>query len=222
MIFYEKQIQVALVDDHVSLRNSLAASVSRFKNCSVLFEADHGEHMKTFILKHYIPDIILLDIDMPVLDGFDSAIWLTKNYPQIKIVTLSMNVDEKSIVKMIRFGSKSFIDKASKLSLIEEAIHAVMLNNFFMPPNINDKLIRGMQTEKEELLKPEELTDTERRFLVHCCSELTYNQIAKLMFVSPRTAEDYRYNLYKKLKVSSRTGLTLYAIKTGLVKEPDL
>ena len=216
-----QKIQVALADDHKLVRSSMVKLVSSFNNCAVLFDAENGEQVVEQLKNHVIPDILLLDISMPVMDGFDTAIWVTKHFPQVKIIALTMNTDERSIVKMMRNGAKSFLSKNSEPAELRKAIETVYEKNFYLPEEISWKMVTGMQTEASLPILPSELTEKEKEFLVWVCTELHYEEIAKKMFISIRTVDDYRATMYEKLKVHSRTGMALYAIKNGIVDSVD-
>jgi len=216
------KIQVALADDHNLVRSSLVKLVSSFKNCSVLFDVENGEQVQEKLQNHIIPDILLLDISMPIMDGFQTALWATKNYPQVKIVALSMETDERSIVKMMRNGAKGFLSKNTEPAELLKAIETVMTKNFYLPEDISWSLVKGMQNEANQPVEPSELSDKEKEYLALVCTELTLDQIAKKMFISPRTGDDYRAILYDKLKVRSRMGMAIYAIKNGLVEQEFL
>ena len=214
------KIQVALADDHNLVRSSLVKLVSSFKNCTVLFDVENGELVKEKLQNHIIPDILLLDISMPIMDGFETALWATKNYPQVKIIALSMETDERSIVKMMRNGAKGFLSKNTEPTELLKAIETIMAKNFYLPEDISWSLVKGMQNEANQPVEPKELSDKEKEFLALVCTELHYEQIAKKMFISIRTVEDYKSTLYEKLKVRSRMGMAMYAIRNGLV-EPN-
>ena len=215
------KIHVALADDHKLVRSSIAKLVSTFKNCVVLFDAENGEQVQEQLKNHVIPDILLLDISMPVMDGFETALWATKHYPQVKIIALTMNTDERSIVKMMRNGAKGFLSKNTEPPELLKAIEIVMTKNFYLPEDISWKLVTGLQDEANQPAEPKDLSDKEREFLSLVCTELHYEQIAKKMFISVRTVDDYRATLYEKLKVRSRMGLAMYAIKNGIVDAVD-
>jgi len=211
------KIHVALADDHKLVRSSIAKLVSSFKNCTVLFDAENGEQVQEQLKNHVIPDILLLDISMPILDGFETALWITKHYPQVKIIALTMNTDERSIVKMMRNGAKGFLSKNTEPPELLKAIETVMTKNFYLPEDISWKLVTGLQDEVNQPAEPKDLSEKEREFLSLVCTEMHYEQIAKKMFISVRTVDDYRATLYEKLKVKSRMGMAMYAIKNGLV-----
>jgi len=215
------EIFIALADDHKLVRSSIAKMVSSFKNCSVLFDVENGEQVIEKFQNHIIPDILLLDISMPIMDGFETALWATKNYPQVKIIALSMETDERSIVKMMRNGAKGFLSKNTEPSELLKAIETVYTKSFYLPEDISWKLVTGLQDEANQPVEPKELNDKEKEFLALVCTELHYEQIAKKMFISIKTVDNYRTTLYEKLKVKSRMGMAIYAIKNDLVGDVE-
>ena len=127
-----KQIQVAIADDHTLLRKALGKLIGSFEDYAVLFEADNGKEIKNKIAQHVIPDLVLLDVNMPEMDGFETAAWLNKNYPKIKILALSMFSDEKTIIKMLRLGAKGYILKNIDPDELKNALDAVVKKNFYL------------------------------------------------------------------------------------------
>jgi two-component system, NarL family, invasion response regulator UvrY len=212
-----KQVQVAIADDHTLLRKALGKLINSFDNYMVLFEADNGKEIKNQIAQHIVPDLVLLDVNMPEMDGFETASWLNKNYPKIKILALSMFSDEKTIIKMLRMGAKGYILKNIDPDELKNALDSVMKKNFYLSEYISGKIISGLHKDVDRIEDPEPLTPREKDFLRLICSEITYKDIAAKMYVSPRTVDEYRNSLFEKLKVKSRVGLVMYAIRNGLV-----
>jgi two-component system, NarL family, invasion response regulator UvrY len=213
-----KKILVAVADDHSLLRNALARLISSFDNYQVIFEADNGKDVKEKLSKHVIPDIILLDVNMPESDGYETARWIYKNYPQVKVLALSMFSDEGTIIRMLRLGAKGYIMKNADPEELKLALDSVLKKDFYLSEYISGKIISGLH---KDIDMPEEsisLNEKEREFLRWVCTELTYKDIAGKMFVSPRTVDDYRNSLFEKLKVKTRIGLVLYAIRNGFVE----
>lgn len=213
-----KQIQVAIADDHTLLRKALGKLISSFDDYMVLFEADNGKEIKNKIAQHVVPDLVLLDVNMPEMDGFETASWLNKNYPKIKVLALSMFSDEKTIIKMLRLGAKGYILKNIDPDELKNALDSVMKKNFYLSDYISGKIISGLHKDVDRIDEPGPLTQREKDFLRLICTEITYKDIAAKMYVSPRTVDEYRNNLFEKLKVKSRVGLVMYAIRNGLVE----
>lgn len=211
-----KKIQVAVVDDHTLLRNALAKLIDSFDNFSVFFEAQNGEELKEKLRKNLIPEIILLDVNMPGMNGFETAEWLFENHPQIKVLALSMFSDETTIIRMLKAGAKGYIMKTAEPEELNLALISVMQKNFYLSDYISGKVVGGLNKNMELSDENVILTDKEVEFLKLTCSELSYKEIAEKMFVGIRRVEDYRNALFEKLKMRSRVGLVLYAIKKGI------
>ena len=213
-----KPIQVAIADDHTLLRKALAKLVASFDEYAVLFEADNGKEIKKKINEHLVPDLVLLDVNMPEMDGFETAAWLNKNYPKIKVLALSMFSDERTIIRMLRQGARGYVMKNIDPDELKRALDSVMKKNFYLSEEISGKIISGLHKDADRVEEPPSLTQREKDFLRLICSEITYKDIAAKMFVSPRTVDEYRNSLFEKLKVKSRVGLVMYAMKNGLVE----
>jgi DNA-binding NarL/FixJ family response regulator len=213
-----KKISIALVDDHTLFRKGLQGLIEMVDdNIDILFEADNGIDMQKKLMEDNLPDIILMDINMPEMDGFESVIWLNKNYPAIKVLVVSMVENEESIIRMLKLKVKGYLSKDVEPAELGDALNAIMSKGFYYTDFITGKLVHTLQNEHEkEALAV--LNEKEKKFIQLACSELTYNDIAGEMFVSPKTIDGYRNNLFEKLNVKSRVGLALYAVKHGLVK----
>jgi two-component system invasion response regulator UvrY len=213
-----KKIQVAVADDHTLLRSALARLIGSFENYTILFEAGNGQEVKDKLSKHIIPDVMLLDVNMPDIDGYETAKWIYKNFPQVKILALSMFSDENTIIRMLRLGAKGYIMKNAEPEELNEALDSVVKKDFYLSEFISGKIISGLHRNIDMPEEPVVLTEKEIEFLQLVCSELTYKDIAAKMYVSPRTVDDYRNSLFEKVKVKSRVGLVLFAIRNGLVE----
>ena len=210
---------IVLVDDHSLLRNGLAELV-KSQGHIVLFEADNGKNFLEKLDKKSLPDIVLMDINMPEMDGFETAQWIKANHPEIKILALSMYDNETSIIRMLKCGAKGYILKDSEPAELKAAIHALMDKGFYYSDLVSGKLmhaINNLDDDSDGLKSLVPLNDRETEFLKLACSELTYKEIADKMFVSPRTIDGYRDALFEKLNIKTRVGLVMYAIKNGIV-----
>jgi two-component system, NarL family, invasion response regulator UvrY len=174
--------------------------------------------MRPLIQQHGIPDIALVDVNMPEMDGFETTKWIHSNYPQIKILVLSMLSDERTIIRMVRLGAKGYLLKNAEPEELKEALDSVMSKDVYLPDLISGKLISGLHRDADRDEEAITLNEREREFLKWVCTELAYKDIAEKMNLSPRTIDDYRQNLFTKLKVHSRIGLALYAIRNGVAE----
>ena len=211
---------VAIVDDHVLLRNGLANLIRGLETYAVLFEANNGKDFIKQLQPRYLPDIVLLDINMPEMDGYETALWLKRNYPGIKILALSMYDNENSIIRMMKNCAKGYILKDIDPLEFRQALDSLMRKGFYYSELITGKLIHAVNQldEPEQMLKNLiSLNDREIEFLKLACTEMTYKEIAEKMYLSVRTIDGYRDALFEKLNVKSRVGLVLYAIKNSVV-----
>lgn len=210
---------IVLVDDHVLLRNGLAELV-KSQGHMVLFEADNGKDFTAKLDAKTLPDIVLMDINMPEMDGFETTQWLKKNHPEVHVLALSMYDNETSIIRMLKCGAKGYILKDSEPAELRAAIEALMNKGFYYSDLVSGKLmhaINKMDDDGDGLKSLVPLNERETDFLKYTCTELTYKEIADKMFVSPRTIDGYRDALFEKLHVKTRVGLVMYAIKNGIV-----
>jgi DNA-binding NarL/FixJ family response regulator len=213
---------LALVDDHTLFRKGLISLIEMVnKEYTILFEADNGIDLKEKLNPSRQPDVILMDINMPHMDGFASVQWLKDNFPLINILVVSMIEKEETIVRMLKLGVKGYICKDVEPKELGEALHAIMNKGFYYTDFITGKLVHSLQNGQDSSEKTEVwalMNDRERDFLQLACSEYTYNEIAGKMYLSPKTIDGYRNALFEKLHVKSRVGLALYAVKHGLVQ----
>ena len=210
---------IVLTDDHVLLRNGLAALVKNLGH-NVLFEADNGKDFINKLDKKNLPELVLMDINMPEMDGYETALWLKTNHPEVKVLALSMYDNESSIIRMLKSGAKGYILKDSEPAELKAAIDAVVSKGYYYSDLVSGKLIHAinkLDDEGGELKNLMQLNERETDFLKYACTEMTYKEIADKMFVSPRTIDGYRDALFEKLHVKTRVGLVMYAIKNGVV-----
>ena len=211
---------IALVDDHILLRNGLAALINSFNGYQVSFEADHGKDFVNMVTNHGSPDIVLLDINMPEMNGFETANWIKDHLPATKILVLSMMDNESSIISMLKSGAGGYILKDSKPAIFRQALDEIRDKGFFMNDLVTHKMLNYVKGEDQhtDAATIARLSEKELTFLKLACTEKTYKEIASEMNLSPRTVEGYRDDLFAKLGVMSRVGLVLFAIKNGLHK----
>jgi len=214
------KVTIALADDHVLLRNGLA-NLLKENDCQVLFEADNGKQFIEKLNTHPLPQVVLMDINMPLMNGFETTLWLKKNHPSVKVLALTMLDDEASIIKMLKSGAKGYILKDSDPEELQKAIEAILQKGFYHSEMISGKLIHAIShlNGKETIAEAGQirLTEKEIDFLKFTCTDLSYKEIADKMGLSPRTIEGYREALQEKLDCKGRVGLVLWAIKNGIV-----
>ncbi|MGK6351084.1 response regulator transcription factor [Parapedobacter sp. DT-150] len=210
---------IAIVDDHALFRKGLAALINYFPGYKVLFEAANGRDFINRLQTSQLPDIVLLDITMPEMDGYTTAEWLRTNHPSVKTLALSTMDTETAIIKMIKHGAKGYVLKDAEPTELRRAFDDVLALGYFFNELITRKVMQSVHalTEDSAIRMFVKLTNREIEFLKQVCSEKSYAEIADEMCVSPRTVEGYRNALCEKLQLKTRTGLAIYAIKNGIV-----
>jgi len=218
-------IRIAIVDDHKLFRDGLAELINGFSGYSVIMEADNGRDFIEQLDKQGVPDIILLDINMKEMDGFETAAWLGEHYPEVKILVLSMYENENAIIRMLRSGARGYVLKDIRKQELEQALSALVTKGYYYTEMVTGKLIHAIHTSNHE--RPGQtrkdlvsLNNREIEFLKLVCTESTYKDIADKMCLSVHTIDGYRDELFEKLNVKSRIGLVLYAIKNKIVFLP--
>jgi DNA-binding NarL/FixJ family response regulator len=207
---------IGLVDDHQLFLKSLSLMLESFDKYEVVVEALNGKDLQDKMKgKKNIPEIMLVDVNMPVMNGVETAKWLSDNYPSIKIVALSMNADDNAIISMFRSGCCAYLLKDTHPNELEKALEDINNKGYYNADagNINFRKLLMKVDEKEEIA----LTEKEKIFLQHACSDFTYKKIASAMGLSERTIDGYREALFKKFNVQSRVGLCLEALRKDIV-----
>jgi DNA-binding NarL/FixJ family response regulator len=206
-------IQIALVDDHRLFRSGIASLINNFDGYNVLFEAANGEELIRRISPKFKPDIILLDINMPIMDGSLTAHWVRNNYPEISIIILSMYDDAEKVLAMIKLGVRGYMLKDAEPVEFEQALQKVSAGEIYYPEFVTRLLVDSIN----HPIDHNKLNIRELEFLKLASTELTYKEIADQMSISVRTVDGYRDALFEKLNAKSRVGLVLYAIKNKLI-----
>jgi DNA-binding NarL/FixJ family response regulator len=210
---------IALVEDHVLLRRGLAVLIKELGN-KICFEADNGKECMAMLAANNKPDIILMDINMPVMDGYETALFVKNTYPAVKVLALSMYDDETAVIRMLKNGARGYILKNCDPMQLTNAIQAVMNKGYYHSDLVSSRLIHAINNyddDKSGLKKMFSLNAREVDFLKLTATELTYKEMASKMHVSFRTVDGYREALFLKLNIKSRVGLVIYAIKNGIV-----
>lgn len=209
-------IHIALADDHSILRKGVAEILSKFENFSVVIEAGNGKELIDKIeAAKTPPDVCVVDINMPEMNGYDTAAAIKQRWPKVRILALSMYDTELNVIKMLRSGAHGYVLKDSDPEDLRFAIVEVHKNGYHYSGFITGRMLHILNDPEAKLSV--EMNDREAQFLQLCCSELTYKEIADQMYLSPRTIDGYREALFKRLNITTRTGLVMYALKAGIV-----
>ncbi len=216
-----KKINLAIVDDHNLFRKGLIKLINlgdKDGKYVILFEANNGIELKEKLDKRILPDIILMDIDMPDMDGFEAVEWLKNYFPTINVLVVSMFETEESILKMLRLGVKGYLSKDIEVEDMNLALETISNKGFYYSDIVTEVMANEMQNKHNGSVSIDKLSENEKKFLTLVCTEMTYVQIAEKMYLSPKTIEGYRDGLCKKFHLTTRVGLALLAVKNGLVK----
>lgn len=212
------QYNIVIVDDHQVVSEAIAGLIDALPQYNILYEVRNGkELMSKFQNKRNIPDIILLDINMPIMNGFETAEWLQQQHPQVCFLALTMNDDEESIIKMLRLGAKGYLIKDIDSDELLVALDEVIRKGFYYTDLVTSKLVTNLYNEDKIKTGTMQLKDKEIEFIRLACTEMTYREIADAMFLSPKTVDGYRDALFQKLNIKNRIGLVLYALKHKLI-----
>lgn len=215
-----KIIKVAIADDHALFRAGVKTALSVKKDVELIAEADNGMQLIN-LLRHIEPDVILLDIQMPIMDGIQTLPEIRKIRPDAKVIILSMHNDHSMISKLMEIGANSYLTKNSDSETIYEAIKTCYENEFFFNELTNKALLAGLRTKRSDSYgAPEaDLSEKELRVLRLMCEEKTTKEIADIVEISPRTVEAIRDKLKTKTGAKSMAGLVMYAVKNGIMDE---
>ncbi|WEK69310.1 MAG: response regulator transcription factor [Candidatus Chryseobacterium colombiense] len=209
---------IVIVDDHVLIAKALEGIIDNFNDFKVIYVAENGKDLiQKFEEKNPIPDIILLDISMPIMDGFETVLWLQENHPGIKVMALSMQGDDKSVIKMVKNGAKGYLLKNTHPKDLEEALTRLNKDGYFYPEWASKIILSNLNSHHDSDANIK-ISDREKEFLKYTVTELSYKEIAEKMCCSPRTVESYRDQLCEKLDLKTRVGLAIYAIKNGFAE----
>ncbi len=220
---HTEPIKVLITDDHVLYRAGVKTALSAKKDVKVIAEADNGMHLLN-MLKMIQPDVILLDIQMPVMDGIAALPEIKKNWPNIKVIMLTMMDDHSMITKLMELGANSYLSKTSDSEVIYEAIKTCFEQEYYFNALTNKALLTNLKTKNnmtpQKMVQAEaNLNDKEVLILKLMCEEKSTKEIADIVELSPRTVEAIRDKLKVKTGAKSTAGLILYAVKNNLLNE---
>ena len=215
-------IKVAICDDHALFRTGVKTSLSSRKDIQMVAEAENGMQLLN-LLKHIQPDVVLLDIQMPIMDGLTTLPEIKRLYPNIKVIMLSMHNDHSMISRMMEIGANSYLTKESDSETIYQAIKTCYQQEFFFNDLTNKALLNGLRTKRTtDANTPHDVQLTEKEIIILklMCEEKSTKEIADIVDLSPRTVEAIRDKLKTKTGTKSMAGLVMFAVKAGIVEQP--
>ncbi|WP_373709960.1 response regulator [Kaistella sp.] len=209
-----ERIKIAIVDDHKLVSKAIENMISFNPKFEVVMNCFNGEDfLNQLEHKKNMPEVVLMDINMPRKNGIETTAELTQTYPELKVIALTMEDNESTIISMLKAGAKGYLLKDMSPDILFDAINIVHEKGIFYTDIVTQSLLKIKTEEKAIQEISALLKDREIEFIKLACSELTYKEIAEKMCVSPRTVDGYRDSIFAKLNVKTRVGIVLFAIK---------
>ncbi|MEJ7611685.1 MAG: response regulator transcription factor [Ferruginibacter sp.] len=211
--------KIFLADDHVLLRDALATLINKFPDCKVTGVASNGKEVLHAFERGTLPDMVILDLNMPEMDGYETAEWLKTHHPEIKILVLTMYDSEVALIRLLQTGVRGFLKKDVHPADLEAAILSVAKDGYYYCNSATGKLATFFYKNSagQSSIEKGLLTEKEILFLKLASTDLTYKEIASKMNITARAIDGYRDGLFEKLDVKSRVGLAIFAVKNGIV-----
>jgi DNA-binding NarL/FixJ family response regulator len=213
------EIKVAIADDHKIFRKGVILSMRQYTNIKFVMEADNGEDLLAKIPES-MPDVILCDLKMPIKDGIDATKLITKNYPEIRVIILTMYEDERFVGHLMDCGAAGYLLKSTEPAEIKRAIMDVMRTGFYLNPFVNKVLIKKNYSKQKfnpSLTSEVVLSEREKEVLTLVCMEYTAAEIAQKMDISARTVEAIKDRLMERFGAKNTAGLVFFAVKNNLI-----
>lgn len=213
------EIKVAIADDHQIFRKGVILSMRSYTNIKFVMEAENGEDLLNKI-PEFMPDVVLCDLKMPVKDGIDTTKVITKTYPNIRVIILTMYEDERFVGHLMDCGAAGYLLKNTEPAEIKRAIMDVMRTGFYLNPFVNKVLIKKNYSKQKfnpSLTTEVVLSEREKEVLTLVCMEFTAAEIALKMDISARTVEAIKDRLMERFGVKNSVGLVFYAMKNSLI-----
>lgn len=218
-----RKIKLALCDDHTLFRIGMASILSQVHDFELILEAGNGQELIDRIARK-TPDVVLLDLQMPVMDGTATADYLRENHPLIKIIVLTMHDEDRMVLHLLEKGVSGYLLKDAEADEVEKAIRKVMDEGVYLTEFVSKAMLRKM-TNKTTVVRPINafynskilLSEREKEVLMLICEGLSTNEISEKIFLSPRTVEGHRLRILEKTETKNTAGMVAYAFKNSLV-----
>ncbi|MBK6369449.1 MAG: response regulator transcription factor [Flavobacteriales bacterium] len=215
---------VALIDDHHLMRSGLVNMINGMGDYEVVQEFANGKEFVDALRTTTAPAIAIVDLNMPVMDGYETITWLTTHAPTVLPLALTFDASDDAMVRAVRVGARGFVLKSARPQTLRIALDSLMLTGYYYTESSHELLTRNpemktrQEREREGVLA--NITPREMTFLLLVCSEeeYTYEQIAAHMDVHRRTVDNFRIALFDKFNIKSKTGLVLFALRWGLIQ----
>ncbi len=212
-------VRILIAEDHTIVRKGLCSILKNEKDIDVVGEAENGKEAIKQV-EELIPDIVVMDISMPLLNGLEATLQIKKRFPEVKVLILTMHTSEEYVSEILKAGASGYIVKKAAPEELVSAIHAVSQGNSFLSPSVSKSVIKKfLQVAGAEagLEKSSLLTEREREVLQLIAEGYSTRKIADLLFISVKTVEAHRSHIMEKLDLHNIADLTRYAIRTGII-----
>lgn len=218
----KKQLSVYMADDHTLFRKAMVALLQSFECIKEVKDAENGKDLLA-LMKNQVPDIVIIDLQMPVMDGIEASEFIVQKYPDVKIIVLTMHDSQKYILHMMEMGVHAFLLKNTEPEELEFAINAVIEKDFYHNDLVASVLRKNVKEKRighvlDFNSAPNDLSDREKQIVMLVCEELTIKEIGQKLSLSENTVRNHRVNIMEKVGVNSTVGLVKYAYDMGLVK----
>jgi two-component system, NarL family, response regulator DegU len=214
-----KQLKVYIADDHTLFRKAMVNLLRSFERVMDVKDAENGKELLTLI-KYEVPDVVIVDLQMPVMDGAETSNQIIQKYPDLKIIILTMHDSNKFILHMMELGVHAFLLKNTEPDELEKAIYAVADKDFYhneLVASVLRKNVKDKKPGQRPVFQQAELTEREKEILLLICQELTMKEIGQRLFLSENTVRNHRVNIMEKVGVNNIVGLVKFAYDTGVV-----
>ena len=210
-----KEFSVVIVDDHTLLSQAIQGMVDNFERFKVLYTCKNGQELIDRFSESpkNIPNVVLMDINMPIMNGIETTACINKKHANVNVIALSVEDDNTTVLKMLKAGAVGYLLKDTEKAVLEKALIEIVENGFYHTKSVTNLLMKSISGSMDEQIV---LKDREIEFLKLACTEMTYKEVADKMFLSPKTIDGYRNNLFIKLNVRNRVGLVMYAIRNKI------
>ena len=213
------ETSIILIDDHTIVRNGLKSLIEVMGNYRITSEFENGWEFTKTIQHLGEPDLVIMDMNMPEMNGLETMRWVKEHKPAMKVLILTLSTDEKTIIELFRFGVRGYLPKNCTAAVLKKAIDDTINTGYYHSEMLQNAIASGAGKNGDTKGIMERITDRELLFIKLICDEreYTYDQVKDIMGVHRRTVDGYRESLFEKFSIKSKTGLVLFAIKHGLV-----
>jgi two-component system, NarL family, response regulator DegU len=211
--------KIAVVDDQCLFRQGLISLLKEYDKLDVIIEASNGKELLEK-MKVKQPDVVLLDLEMPLMDGIETTVSVKSRYPKVKIIILTMHTDDEFIIHLLEKGASGFLPKDKDIEVVVDAIYSVLEKGYYFDERISKAMVKGLVKTKKTnpSFTAHHLSEKEIVIVNLICKEYTNKEIADKLFISPRTVDTHRENILLKTGAKNTAGIVMYAVKNNLLE----